>query len=87
MIPMFSQRASSTKHINVYGPMASGKTRYAERLRQHFKCKSIIDTGKIPVGELIELRGPGPHLVLTIEPIRAYGFRNVQISNALAQLK
>jgi hypothetical protein len=63
--------------------MASGKTRFAEEFRTHYRCKTIVDEGKLNPGDLIELRGKGPHLILTIEPIRAQGIRNVPIRTAL----
>ena len=40
------QRAPTDKHVTViYGPPASGKTRYAEQFRKHYKCVRIVDEG------------------------------------------
>jgi hypothetical protein len=79
-----SRASARTKHINIHGPAASGKTRYAELFRKHYGCTTVIDEGKLhSAREMIDLRGPGPHLVLTQEPIRAPQFRNVPIRTAL----
>jgi hypothetical protein len=75
------------QHINAYGPMASGKTRNAEALREHYGCKTIVDEGKVPPGEVLAARGPGPHLFLTIQPIQSPGFRTVYIEVALAEIR
>lgn len=76
------------QHINVYGPMASGKTRNAEALRQHFKCEEIIDEGKLSNGEHIVVRDNKKRtLVLTIDPIKHPRFKNVRIDVALAEIE
>jgi hypothetical protein len=71
------------QHVNIFGPQASGKTRFAEEFRKHYGCKTVIDQGKMLVDEIMELRGRGPHLILTQEPIRTHGIRNVPIRTAL----
>ena len=75
------------QHVNVYGPQASGKTRNGEALREHYGCTTIVDEGKVAPGEVLAARGRGPHLFLTINPIRSPGFHNVHIDVALAEIR
>ncbi len=51
----------------IYGPQASGKTRFAKQLAKHYGCNRIVDLGVCEVG----YRNPRDgDLVLTQEPPR-----------------
>lgn len=61
-----SASAASTRQrkpitVVIHGPAGSGKTRHAEKLREHFRCTRIVDEGL--TGSITEIR-PGD-LVLT----------------------
>jgi hypothetical protein len=69
-------------HTNIYGPQASGKTRYANEFRAHYACSRIIDEGKVIAGK-VDVPSRGKVLLLTIEPIRHPTVVNVPIETAL----
>ena len=69
-------------HVNVYGPAASGKTRYADKIAKKYGCTNIIDEGKLPPGA-ISLPRKGRSLILTQRKIVADGIATVHISEAL----
>lgn len=77
------------QHVNVYGPMASGKTRNAEALRKHFKCDHVVDEGvrMLDPGPTIQRSNKGRFLVLTQEPVQHPRFKNVRIDVALAEIE
>lgn len=69
-------------HINVHGPRASGKTRSAQALARHFGCRDILDVAG-RVDETVRLSKGDPRtLVLTHDPVRLPGVRNVHIDEA-----
>lgn len=68
-------------NINIYGPAASGKTRYAEQFRSFYKCRHIIDEGK--TSGRINLVGEGPHLILTQQRFEHPNTLNIRIASAL----
>ena len=73
------------KHINVYGPAASGKTRNAEALKRKYGCVQVVDEGKYPANAslvgLARAAGNGRVLVLSQEPVR--GMEQIHITEAL----
>lgn len=75
------------KHINVYGPRASGKTRNAQALAAHYQCTRVIDASHLGPGELsreIFRCGGVRSLILTLDPIP--GMQSIRISDALDQI-
>ncbi len=57
-------------HFNIYGPAASGKTRYAERFCSFYKCSEIIDEGQFP-GPLKMVYKPHSCLLLSQQPVKS----------------
>ena len=73
------------KHINVYGPAASGKTRNAPELKRKYGCVAVVDEGMHPANaSLLGLasRHNGRVLILSQQPVR--GTHQVSITEALA---
>lgn len=60
------------KHLNIYGPMASGKTRNAKEFAALFGCRKIVEADDFHnnLGELNTMMDGGAKiLVLSIEPV------------------
>ena len=70
------------KHINIYGPAASGKTRNADALAKKYGCVRIVDEGKLPPNERLTA-GRQRTLLLSRKPIRAQNITNISIEEAL----
>jgi hypothetical protein len=80
------------KHLNIYGPQASGKTRNADAFAKLFGCRKIVeaddfhrDQGRLSAA----LDGSAKTLFLSIEPVCAPGdhrVRAMKIGHALKVL-
>ena len=77
----------SMKHINVYGPQASGKTRNAKKLQVKYQCGHVVDEGREwPNEDLLAVANAiGERtLILSIEKVR--GTTQIPIDVALRGL-
>ena len=65
--------------IIVFGPPGCGKTRNAEMLRQHFRCREIVDgwDGDSPL--------PPDSLALTVVDCLRSGVRTIAFADAMKQ--
>ena len=70
------------KLVTVFGPPGSGKTRNAEKLRQHFGLKYVVDEPE-NMQEIEHLANKGGVLVLT----QTQSEGAISISSALKQIK
>lgn len=91
--------SDNSKIICVYGPQASGKTRFSKQIAKHYGCKRIVEVddmrvrpvpitfiGKIKdrlLGE--EFIQPGDLLLTNQEPRFNKGFRYIPIDQALRE--
>lgn len=70
------------KHVNVYGPKASGKTRNAEMLRKKYGCDAVIESDD--TRDKTVSAGDGKrYLLLSIWPVTHPDATNIPIKEAL----
>lgn len=75
------------KHLNIYGPKASGKTSNAQAFAKTFGCRKIVEADDLYPGALdAALDNPDKTLFLSIDPVCAPGDHRVtamKINHAL----